>query len=106
MLQIVHTLLIVVGVLIGLVAILLAVPVGMQYPLVGVAAAVTAALRNLRRKWRVTGNFGTARLADWSDLFRGKLRSKRGLILGRVGYVAPPTAGQAIRSLLSPAVNS
>jgi type IV secretion system protein VirD4 len=83
-----------------------AVTVGMQYPLVGIAAAVTAALRNLRRKWRVTGNFGTARLADWSDLFRGKLRSKRGLILGRVGYVAPPTAGQAIRSLLSPAEDS
>ena len=53
-----------------------------------------------------TGNFGTARLANMADLVRGKLRCKRGLIMGRLGFVPPPTHGQAIRSLLSPLVNS
>jgi type IV secretion system protein VirD4 len=47
-------------------------------------------------------SYGSARLATWRDLVRSRLLSDTGLILGRPGFIPPPTRGQAIRSLLSP----
>jgi type IV secretion system protein VirD4 len=83
-----------------------AVTVGLQYPWLGVVAATAAGWQKLRRGRGATGSYGTARAATLYDLIRHKLMCERGWILGKVSFMAPPTCGQAIRSLLSPYVDS
>ena len=75
-------------------------------PWLGAIALAWAAWRRTLARSRVTGNYGTARLASWRDLLRGKLLSNTGLILGRLGFVAPPSRGQALLALCSPLVGS
>jgi type IV secretion system protein VirD4 len=83
-----------------------AVIVGLTFPWFGAVALAGAAWRKTRRGFHVSGNFGTARLANLADVIRGKCLCDSGWIMGRLGFVAPPTRRQAIRSLLSPTVKS
>jgi type IV secretion system protein VirD4 len=76
--------------------------VGVTFPWVGVAAVVAATWRRLRRGWKGTCNFGSARYATLVDVVRGNLTGDNGWIMGRLGYVPPPTRGQALRWLLNP----
>jgi type IV secretion system protein VirD4 len=82
--------------------------VGVALPWVGVAVLALMAWRKLRGGRGVSGNFGFARFAGWADLIRGRLTGQgdRGWFMGRLGYVAPPTRAQAIRSLCNPLVPS
>ena len=58
------------------------------------------------RTWRVSGSYGTARASAYFDLLRRRMLCDRGIILGRLGFIAPVTRTQAIRSLCSPQVSS
>ena len=80
--------------------------VGLQYPAVGIIVLIGVGLRLCQRRWKVSGAYGTARLAGLFDLMSGGLLADRGLILGRVSHAARPSKGQAMRSLLSPGVPS
>jgi type IV secretion system protein VirD4 len=55
-----------------------------------------------------SGNFGTARFATWADLLRAGMigQGDGGWCMGRAGYVARPTLGEAIRGLCNPSVGS
>ncbi len=54
-------------------------------------------------RWKGSGTaHGTARWATLSDLYRrGLVGGHHGLILGRVGYAAPPSRGQALHALFN-----
>lgn len=93
-------------VLAGSILALSAVMLGLAYPAAGWLVLIVAAWQRCRRGWQVTGNYGTARIADWRDLARGKLMCRRGLILGRLGFVPPPSRGEALRALCNPLVGS
>jgi type IV secretion system protein VirD4 len=73
----------------------------------GLAVLVGAAVvwRSLTR-WRASGAYGTARLANMGELLRAGMLGERGLLLGRVGYCTPPGRLLAWRFLLAPALNS
>jgi type IV secretion system protein VirD4 len=83
-----------------------AVAVGMQYRAIGVIALMWLTWQRCRRRWRVSGAYGTARLSGLRELLYGRLLADRGLILGRVGDMGRPTRGQALRLLLSPRMPS
>jgi len=79
---------------------------GAIYPQVAVILLVAAAWLRTRRGWVPSGHFGTARLSGMADVLLGGLSGNRGWFFGRDAYLAPPTRGQALRSLLSPFVGS
>ena len=74
---------------------------GVQIPAVGWIALAAAAWRICRRGWQVTGAYGTAKAGTLYDAIRHKMLCDSGLILGKLGDMARPTRGQALRSLLS-----
>ena len=76
------------------------------YQAYGMIVLLGITYRMTRRRWQVSGSYGTARLAGLHDLLAGRLLCRRGLILGRIGHTARPSKGQALRSLLSPGVPS
>ena len=78
-----------------------AVVVGLHNQAFGIIALLGLTYRLSRKRWSVSGSYGTARVAGLGDLLAGNLLADRGLILGRVGHTARPTQGQAWRSLLS-----
>ena len=63
---------------------------GMLYPAFAVIAAVGVGWRCMRRGWRVSDAYGTARFADWGDLMHGRLLSHTGITLGRLGLMPRP----------------
>ena len=74
---------------------------GLQFPAAGCIVLATAAWRICRPRWQSTYSFGSARVSDLFDLLSGRLLCERGLILGRVGNIAPPPKGEALRALVS-----
>ena len=83
-----------------------AIVVGMEYQAVGIIVLLVMTYRMTRRRWQLTGSYGTARSAGLADLHAARLLGERGLILGRVGRTDRPSRGQALRSLVSPAMPS
>jgi type IV secretion system protein VirD4 len=83
-----------------------AVVAGLKYQAVGIIVLLGLTYRITRRRWQVSGSYGTARVAGLPDLMAGGLLAERGLILGRASHAARPSKGQALRSLLSPGVPS
>ena len=83
-----------------------AVIIGLYFQMFAIIVFLGIIYRACRKRFQVSGSYGTARVAGFSDLLAANLLCDRGLILGRVGYTERPSKGQAIRSLLSPRVPS
>lgn len=79
------------------------VVIGFKIPIVGwcvLGALVWQRYRSYQR--RAGGHaYGTARVANAMDLYVNGLLGRDGLILGRTGYTAGPTFGEALRYLLT-----
>jgi hypothetical protein len=56
-----------------------AVVAGYYYRECAIIVLLGITWRLCRRRWSVSSNFGTARMAGWFDLRRGKVLSKKGL---------------------------
>lgn len=79
----------------------------LAYPSVGMFALLLAGLRRMRRRWRLSTNYGSARFADLADVLKAGLAADSGLILGKLNHViGRPSRGQAIRSLFDPFMRS
>ena len=83
-----------------------AIILGLTYQAYGMVVLLGIAYRMTRRRWQVSGSYGTARLSGLPDLLAGRLLCRRGLTLGRTGHTVRPSRGQALRALLSPGVPS
>jgi type IV secretion system protein VirD4 len=83
-----------------------AVVVGLHYQAYAIVVLLGITYRISRKRWSMSGAYGTAKFADLWDLFLGHMLCKRGLTLGRVGYASRPSRWQALRSLLSPRIPS
>lgn len=82
------------------------VAIGLHFPAFGVIALVGLTYRMTRKRWRLSGAYGTARMSGLLDLLFGGLLSDKGLILGRVSHATRPSKWQALRCLMSPNVSS
>jgi type IV secretion system protein VirD4 len=79
--------------------------IAVKLPAVGAMLVLAVAWRQ-GRGWKGSGTaFGTARPSSFLELARRGLLGEDGLILGRAGWVTPPSPGQALAALFSPAVS-
>ena len=83
-----------------------AVAVGLHYQAYAILILLGITYRMTRRRWQLSGTYGTAREAGPGDLLHGGYLGDRGLILGRIGHAGRPTRTQALRGLLSPRMPS
>jgi type IV secretion system protein VirD4 len=81
-----------------------AVVVGLHYQALAIVSLLGLTYRLTRRRWQVSGTYGTARESGLPDMM--PYLGDRGLIMGRVGHAGRPTRMQALGGLLSPRVSS
>jgi len=72
-----------------------------KYPWLGFIVAVGTAWKRCRRGFGSGWHHGTATLAGWGDLIRGKCVADDGLILGTAGYIDRPSRRFAFAKLLT-----
>ena len=77
-----------------------------RFPTYAAIPAGYFAVKSFRR-WQLSDAHGSARASGLADLLtRGMIGGRGGLILGTTGYLEPPSKGEAVAGLFSPALPS